>query len=251
MTREDQQLRQPRRVLELSRQRWRCLPDDVLAAYLDGGLNETSRRKAESHLADCQVCRSLIADVVAMRRLEISQLPWGLKERAFSTVLSHRNRRSVLIPTFAAAGIACVVLSLFLIERPLRLNLPLPKTPVAPAIAKSDLPPRQGDGNADMVRKLTQPEVIPTILSPAQNATVKRSQLRFRWTNVFRAQYYEIHLVTSEGDPVWESESKTNSVDLPTDVVFSEGVYFVWIDAVVDGQVKRSVPVRFLVGTSS
>jgi Putative zinc-finger len=250
MDRYDQRMSHPERVLEFSRRGWRCLSDDDVAAYLDDRLDDTSRRETESHLANCHACRSLIGDVIAMRRREILQLPLGLKERALSAALSARKRPSVLVPAFATAGFACLILAIFLLESPQTLNLPLRKAPAVPAIAKSDLPSRQGDGNSDIVRKPTQPETAARILFPPQDASLERSQLRFRWRSVSRAEYYEVRVVTSDGDPVWAGESKTNSVDLPTDLSLSDGTYFVWVGAMIDGQIKRSLPVRFRVRTS-
>lgn len=247
MNRDNQPLSHPGRALEFSRKSWRCLGDDVVAAYIDGSLDDTSRRVAESHLADCQACRSLVGEVVAMRRPETLQLPLGLKERAFSAALSSRRKHTVLIPAFAGVAAASVVLAVFLVESPQKLNLPLPKSPAAPTIAKSNLPQKPRDDNFEVVRNLKQPQPSPTILFPVENAAVSRSQLRFSWKNVPRAQYYEIHVVSTEGDPVWEGESKVNSLDSPTDFAMPDGTYFVWIGAVTDGQIKKSVPVRFLV----
>ena len=236
---------------EYPRQGWRCLRDDVTAAYLDGTLDGFALRRTQSHLASCQACRSLVADVMAMRRVETEQLPLGLQERAFRTAPPSKVRRTMLLPALAAAGIGCVVLAgVFLAEAPQKLNLPVLKSPTAPVIAKADLPAAPSASSQNVVRKLTEPENTPTILFPAENTAVRRNELRFSWKPVSRAQYYETHVVTLKGEPVWKGESKTNSLDLPSDLALSDGAYFVWIDAVTDGRIRKSAPVRFLVTKS-
>ena len=248
MNRDNQSVVPTERTLDLPRRSWRCLRDDVIAAYVDGGLDDRSLEKTQSHLADCHACRSLVADVMAMRRLETLQPPFGLKERAFSTAVP-RRKQAVLIPAFAVAAAACVIAAIFLVQGPQKLDLIRPNSPTAPMIAKSELPPGPRS-NSDVVRKLATPEITPKILFPLENANVKRSQLHFSWNRVSRAQYYEIHVVSPEGDPVWKGESKANSLELPGDVALSDGSYFVWIDAVAEGQIRKSVPVRFLVRNS-
>jgi len=240
-------MNQDDQIVDFPRQGWRCLRDDVIAAYLDGSLDDFGLRRTQSHLASCQACRSLVADVVAMRRLETVQLPPGLKERAFSTALPSKNRRTMLFPAFAAAGTGCVVLAIFLAEAPQKLNLPVPKPSTAPVIAKADLPPTPSANSQNVVRKLTEPENTPTILLPAENTTVRRNQLRFSWKPVSRAQYYETHVVTPEGEPVWKGESKTNRLDLPTDLAVSDSAFFASVQAVTDGHIKKPAPFRFLV----
>lgn len=234
---------------EVFRHGWRCLDDDAVAAYLDGRLDDATRGKAQSHLAGCKACRSLVADVAAMRRLDPSPLPLGLKERAFRAALPVRNKRVGMIPVFAAAGIACFALVVFYVQGPQRLDL-TPKSPAPPTVAKSQMPSIQGHGDSDIVRSLTPGPAAPTILSPTENATVRPGQLRFSWKSMPGAEYYEVHLVTTEGDPVWKGESKSSSLDLPPGTVLSEGTYFVWIDATINGTISKSIPVRFLVRKS-
>jgi hypothetical protein len=246
---DDRQTDDSERMLEVSRQGWRCLGDDVVAAYLDGRLDDATRRKSQTHLADCDACRSLVADVAAMRRVEPSPLPLGLKERSFRAALPRKDKRVRMIPAFAAAGIACIALVVFWVQSPQKLDLAA-KSPAPPMIAKSHMPSSQVRINSDVVRNLAQPTGAPTVLIPTENATVSPGQLRFSWKSTPGAEYYEIHVVTTEGEPVWEGESKASSLDLPASTVLSDGAYFVWIDAMVNGKLTKSGPVRFLVRTS-
>jgi hypothetical protein len=47
-----------------------CPSDETLAAFLDGALDETARRKVIRHLADCDECRAFAADWSAALSME-------------------------------------------------------------------------------------------------------------------------------------------------------------------------------------
>jgi hypothetical protein len=92
---------------------------------------------------------------------------------------------------------------------------------------------------------------LPTLVSPKQDSVVALEQLVFKWKSVPRSRYYEIHVVTSEGDPVWEGQSDRAVLKFPGDLILKDGPYFVWISAYLDdGRVQKSAPVRFLVTAS-
>ena len=72
--------------------------------------------------------------------------------------------------------------------------------------------------------------------------------LEFKLKAVPRSHYYKLHVVTPEGEPVWEAQSKTAFLRVPSDVTLREGRYFVWISAYLDdGRVQESAVIRFQV----
>lgn len=233
--------------------RWRfwglkCPSNDILAGYVDGGLDKAARRRTESHLADCAACRSLIGDVVTMRRLEATPLPLGLKQRAIaSTAPSRTVPRWVLIPA-TAAGLTVVLIVVVLIRGPRNEISLISRSPVAPVVAKSETPTAPGGASPNIVRKSAPSESLPALIFPGDGRVVRPSELILKWKVVPHARYYEIHVVTPEGDPVWQSDSEGTDAKLSPGITLKDGTYFVWITAHLDdGRVEKSTPVRFVV----
>ena len=233
--------------------RWRfwglkCPGNHILAGYVDGGLDEAAARRTESHLADCAACRSLVGDVVTMRRLEATPLPLGLKQRAIASTAPSRTRpRWVLIPA-TAAGLTLVLIVVVLIRGPRNEISLISRSPAAPVVAKSETPTAPGGAAPNIVRKSAPSESLPALIFPGDGRVVRPSELILKWKVVPHARYYEIHVVTSEGDPVWQSDSERTDAKLSPDITLKDGTYFVWITAYLDdGRVQKSTPVRFVV----
>jgi hypothetical protein len=233
--------------------RWRfwglkCPGNDILAGYVDGGLDQAARSRTESHLADCAACRSLVGDVVTTRRLEATPLPLGLKQRAIaSTAPSRTVARWVLVPA-TAAGLTVILIAILLIRVPRDEITLISRSPVADVVAKSETPTSHGGAAPNIVRKSAPSESLPALIFPADGRVFKPSELIFKWRVVPHTRHYEIHVVTSEGDPVWESDSESTDAKLSPDITLKDGTYFVWITASLDdGRVQKSIPVRFVV----
>jgi len=65
---------------------------------------------------------------------------------------------------------------------------------------------------------------------------------------ISHARSYEIRIVASDGDLVWEGQTETSSLRLPPGVALKDGSYFVWITAYLqDGRSAKSSPVPFLI----
>jgi hypothetical protein len=100
----------------------------------------------------------------------------------------------------------------------------------------------------EILRKPQLSEALPLMLSPRRDSAVGREQLEFSWTPVSRSRYYEISVVTSDGDLLWEGQTEKSVLHLPSEVVLKRGSYFVWVTAyLADGRVAKSSPVRFVV----
>ena len=226
----------------------KCPGDDVLAGYLDGALNYAARTQIESHLADCASCRNLIGDVAMIQRSDDMPMPLGLKQRAIaSTAPSRKRSRWILIPA-AATGMACVLIAGVLLRGPKNQKAPISPSPVASVVAKSETPPTPGQADPNIVRKGPSLESLPTLISPREGSVTGLNKLVFSWKPVARARYYEIHVVTSEGDPVWQGQSNKTDANLASGAVLKDGTYFVWITAyLADGRVEKSAAVSFVV----
>jgi len=103
---------------------------DRLSAYLDGELDEAERRRLEAHLADCDECRSILADLreIVARAAALEATPpardlWpGIRERlsgvrvlpiagAVAAAEDRRRRFAFSLPQLAAAAAVVAFLS--------------------------------------------------------------------------------------------------------------------------------------------
>jgi hypothetical protein len=234
------------------RRRWNCPSEEMLASYLDGAMGSEGRGRIESHLVDCEYCRSLVADVVRLQRFDAAPLPLDLTQKAIALVAPKSRRpRWILWPAAAMAGTAFVVIATFMLRSPQQLIVPSPSAPAAPVIAKSEPAPTVRRPDRDIVRKLAPTSLSPILIFPKRDSVVAREQLEFKWKPVPRSRYYDIHVVTSDGDMVWAGQSDRVVLKLPGDLTLKDGPYFVWISAYLDdGRVQKSAPVRFLVTAS-
>ena len=236
----------------LSLRGWNCPGDESIAAYLDGVADVPVKIRIEAHVADCEYCRSLVADVVRLQRSDAAPLPLNLTQKAIA-LLAPKSRRPrwILWPAAAMAGTAFVVIATFMFRSPQELIMPSPPAPTAPMIAKSEPAPTVRRPDRDIVRKLAPTGLSPTLIFPKRGSVIAREQLEFKWKPVPRSRYYEIHVVTSDGDLVWAGQSDQVVLKLPGDLILKDGPYFVRISAYLDdGRVQKSAPVRFLVTAS-
>ena len=252
MADDDLLVRYPQGGKGSTRRGWKCLGEDVIAAYLDGVVNAADRSRIESHLADCEYCRSLVADVVTTQRSDPPALPLGLTSRAIALIAPRAGRgRWILLPAAAMAGVAFVVIATLMLRSPQQLIGPAPSAPSAPVIAKSEPASTISEPVADVERKLTSAVVSPSVIFPKPDSVVTHGQLEFKWKAVPRSRYYELHVVTPEGEPVWEAQSEAPFLKVTSDVRLRDGPYFVSISAYLDdGRVQKSAVTRFQVAAS-
>ena len=84
---------------------------EVVSAYLDGELPPLERRRAESHLAGCDLCRDELTDMMfvraRLRALPMLELPPELTSKA--PAASPIYRRAKMLMGAAAAAVTIVV----------------------------------------------------------------------------------------------------------------------------------------------
>jgi hypothetical protein len=231
------------------RRKWSCPGDHMIAAYTDAVLNKYARMWVEFHLSGCQRCRLLVADIVkAQREYDLALPPAQVFEKAMGLVERRPAPwRWAWAPVGALAGIALLSVFIIVLRNPQRLVVVSPPTSAAPLIAKSEPTPALHPV-PDVVRRLRTPELPPTILSPQTNSVISSDRLRFSWKSIPYSKNYEVRVVKSDGDLVWESQTDKSALQLPAEVSVKDGSYFVWITAYLeDGRIVKSVPVRFMV----
>jgi hypothetical protein len=228
--------------------RWTCPDDQTIAAYVDNALSQNRKARVEFHVSKCERCRLIIADVVKLQReLELPVPPFEFARKPVLPAVSG-GFRWIWAPAAAMALIVLITITISLLRKPQELLVLSAPTPSVPMIAKAEPLPSRNAPAREILRKPQLPEVLPVILSPLQDSTVEREHLEFNWKPVSRSRYYEISVVTSEGDLLWEEQTEKSALHLPSDVVLKRGSYFVWITVYLfDGRVARSSPVRFVV----
>jgi len=231
--------------------RWMCPDDQTIAAYVDDALSQTRKARVKLHLSKCERCRLIVADVVKLQReLELPIPPSELarKTAQFASTVS-APFGWIWAPAAAVALIFLITVTISLLREPEKLLVASPPPPSAPMIAKAEPLTLRNRPLHEILRKPRLSEALPVILSPRWDNTVAREQLEFNWTPVSRSRYYEISIVTSDGDLLWEGQTEKSVLHLPSEVVLMRrGSYFVWVTAyLADGRVARSSPVRFVV----
>lgn len=90
-------------------------PDELLSAHLDGELTDHERRRVATHLAECERCRTELADLAtaraAVRSLPVLELPVDVAEIVGlpPDPIPLRRRPATWIGAAAAAALAVFV----------------------------------------------------------------------------------------------------------------------------------------------
>lgn len=234
---------------------WKCPDDERLAAYADHQLEEQARQGLEEHLADCDFCRGQVAFLVRLEGTEpVEQVPSQLLTRARE--LGAKEGYSIWIPTLrwgtavAATASLALVAALWLGQP--EVTVPPPMSPEGPSpetSAPAPLPPALRESPPSVRSKQLEP-VVPELLVPAEGSVVQAGHVEFRWRGMPRSLFYEIRVVTAEGDLVWRERIEGSRVQFPAGVQLVEGQkYFVWVRAYLpEGKTAKSGVVGFNVG---
>jgi len=236
------------------RRRWNCPSDTHVSFYLEQGLKTKQKSRFEAHLADCDFCRSAVGALVRQQRAsEPVEVPPSLLQQARNAMpvrASWRvSRKTLLVPALASIAVASAVLLRSPKHEKLVSSLPAPAVEMAipPAI-----PPAPAQPVAkEYVRKPTKSTPMPQLLEPQSGSIVRRETLRFRWRPVANATYYEVRVVNSEGDLVWQGQESKPTAQFPRDLSLRPGKYFVWVHAYLnDGRMVKSEALGFWIGSS-
>jgi anti-sigma factor RsiW len=104
----------------------KCLAFEMLSAGVDGALSEHESHGVQAHLAGCERCRALRAELVLLKASVRDGAPAhpaseALKARLAASVVRRRRLRSAAIWVAAAAALVTVVVALG-VARPWRAN---------------------------------------------------------------------------------------------------------------------------------
>jgi len=217
----DQNIEQGLHHLREHAERTPACPDDfVFTALAEGEVALDENQNLKEHLSQCEYCIGHLAD---LRRIG------GLDEgEPVPDLLMARARRMgrgtgirVQAPRWAVA--ALVVLAIGVVSKPFfdRQTVPGQSPVVSGQLA--DIP---------QFRSIDRPNVRPEILIPSSGQVLPVNEPVFEWTTVQGSLYYDVRLVSVEGETVWEERVKGTRRALPGDLQLQAGTdYYLRVDA--------------------
>ena len=211
-----------------------CPEEVLIAGYVDGNLSPEERSQLEDHLATCRYCLGQLA--VLSRLQSVDDTPSTVPESILVSAkqISEPESRSKIgnsrgwAAVAAAAGLAAM----------LGLAVWLPKGGEAPELESPE------------VRSVASAATGVVVHQPREAEVLSAGAILFRWSEVPNALSYQLRLVTSGGEIVWQTESEKTWVKLPTEIRLVPGsTHFVLVRALLhDGKTLRSAAVGFQVG---
>jgi len=232
---------------------WRCPDEADLAAYADARLADGARRRIEAHLAGCDFCLDQVAFLLRPEESAMPDVPPGLLARARDLGATGKEVRWWAEWRWgtAAAAAACVVLGAIIwLRQPTPPPVPsrsgsAPLVEVAPAPAATAVPsaPHRAVRNGQKLSAGLR------LLFPREGALIPSEGFDFRWTEVRGCLFYEIRLMTGEGDLVWEGRVEATQARIPANVQLTPGgKYFISVRAYLpEGKTLPAAVVGFRV----
>jgi hypothetical protein len=249
------------------RRGWRC-PDEVqLASYVDHRLESSAHESIAKHLATCDFCLGQVTFLLRVQDWpDPDEVPVDVLRRARNLVPRQSGRTTTWGWRWVAASatVAGVVLLVVFVafrsptkppvnprSEPLIAQhqpdiLPLGQTSPSvarPAQGPSVTKPRSFEPATPVIRGGNQ-DLLPRIVFPRNGATLRRGELDFRWQPVADTSFYDLRLVTADGELVKEAKTEDTHLQIADDVqLVPGGKYFVSIRAHVRGgkTVKSSI----------
>ncbi len=201
-------------------------PDDLeLAAAADGQLSEESMQELTLHLADCDSCT---AQLGLLKRLHESEPEQQVTEFVLARArrMGVNSKRPTIrhAPRWAAAAVIVLAVSLVF-----NWNLPSPDGSEAMNTA-ADLGSRVIEQR--QIRNLNLDVHGPRVLAPSNGAMVDPGGLVFSWSEIPGSLYYDVRIVTDEGDLLWRTQVEETKLGLPDNLQLEPGTeYFFRVDA--------------------
>lgn len=204
-----------------------CPDAAELAAFFDGKLEDPHSADLVAHAASCPECRAALGALGRLTTSEPPVVPAALLDAAAGRPSRPRWGR-------AAAVIAAAACLLFAVS--ISRNAPeQPGTAVSTPAAIPSEPP-------DDVRAKA-PGAAPQLMAPKVGATLG-TPTRFEWTPVAGAVQYQLHVLTGEGDIVFDATTTDTGIEY-SGAAERPGPFYAWISAqLTDGRRVQSAVVR-------
>lgn len=198
-----------------------CPDENWIAGYVDGGLDAAARQELEQHLADCGHCLALVGLLSRERSTSASEpAPSPVVAQAGARAREEPQHPWRFAPQWAAA--AALVLAVPLLVQ-------LGRSPDAGLEG-------QGTPAPSAIRKFESTPDTLQVLVPGAGGAVDAQRAQFRWTEVAGSPYYEVRILTDDGDVVVRDRATGTTWQVPPEVRLQPGAeYFVHVDAYPSG----------------
>ena len=200
------------------RRSWRCPEETAIAAYVESRLSRRDQDRLEAHLSDCEFCLSQVAFLVRAQDVAtVDPVPeWLLRKAQAMGVESAAHGRAAPLRWAVVGSVALALTGALWLYRPSStedlLGVSSPAEPVRTVRGESGMPLE--------------------ILYPQEGGIVPADEVEFRWAKAGSALFYEVSLVTADGDLVWQSRIEETQARLPAEVrLVPKERYYVWIRA--------------------
>ena len=211
-----------------------CPPDDTIAEYYAGTLDDHEQAGLQRHLADCRHCRGRLG---MLSRLEdappAGRVPAHLLAAAKQLPDRHATRPRIRARGWAAAAVIVLALGLVVIN----------KTSLVGPISSPPDETRQ-------LRNIDHAAVVPELISPAEGAVVNLAELEIHWQPVQGSLYYDLYLMSDAGDLLLQERLTDTRWKATSPLPLEPGSeYFVRVEAhLADASTASSGHVIFKVG---
>jgi hypothetical protein len=205
-----------------------------LAAYVDQQISGSARDAIETHVADCDFCLSQVSFLTESADWQQSaDVPAQLLSRARNLVAQKPDRALSWGWRWAAAtAVACFVLFVVVFALQWRGQrtvppetgplvaqqrspelVPSPPIYAAPPVSHSGpsppvSKPRSIVPAAPTVRSKTTENFQPELIFPREGGLLLRGELEFRWEPVSEAIFYEVRVMSADGNLVFEGQTE-------------------------------------------
>lgn len=203
-----------------------CPDNHELAASVDGQLSDEILNQLALHLADCDFCT---AQLGLLKRLHESDPECQVTEFVLARAgrMGAKHTRPIIhyAPRWASAAV--IVLAVLLVFRWNSPNLEDSEATdsASPDITSQVFEPRQS-------RNLNPDILKPWVLAPATGSTIDPGSLVFQWTGIPGSLYYDVRVVTDEGDLIWQARVEDTEIGLPEHLQLKPDTdYFFRVDA--------------------
>jgi hypothetical protein len=203
-----------------------CPADHEMAAVVAGQAPSAESNEIQLHIADCDFC---IHQLGLLSRLQDEEPVQEVSEFVLARARRLGAVRISPLPEFAPGWAAAAVIVLavtlaFLWNSPDRFGTDLPGQ--APS---QSVPADSGQAQS---RHPGSRAVTPQILSPGEGASIGARELLIKWSEIPGSLYYDVRVVSDEGDVIWQGRVEDTESRLPESLSLTPGAeYFVRVDA--------------------
>jgi len=200
-----------------------CPDADLFASYADGGLSEQEHQEMSSHIADCDYCMVRLGALSRAHEADAEvAVPDWVRGRARRLVPGGPTQPPARRRTSRWATAAALFLAFGLVFTAggLRWVTGVGQEPATLA---------SGERQTRTIAPLSSG---PSLLWPREGIILDPVGHEFSWTAIPDCLFYDLRIVSDEGDLIWQERVTQTHWSFPTALPLQEGSeYFVRVDA--------------------